>query len=79
LGDAGAKQRATLALKIRAAADARSLWELRAELMTAVSQLYGEAEGRKRLAAASAPFQGLLPQACALTSPRRRHAMQRRT
>jgi hypothetical protein len=78
LGEAGAKKRASLALMIRTAADARSLWELRSELMTVVSQLYGEAEGRRKLAAASEPFQGLLPQACALTRRGERHAMRRR-
>jgi len=78
LGDAGAKKRATLALKIRSAPDAPSLWSLRGDLMTVVSQLHGELEGRRRLAAVTAEFEGLLPVAAALTRPGRKHAMQRR-
>lgn len=77
LGDTGATKRATLALRIRAARDIHSLWNLRTDLMTATSQLYGESEARKRLATASAAFEGLLPQARPLTSRRRKHAMQR--
>jgi hypothetical protein len=77
LGEAGAKKRATLALRIRNAPDLHSLWELRPELMTIISQLYGETEGRRRLVTASAPFEGILPQARPLTSVRRKHAMQR--
>ena len=78
LGEAGARKRAALALKIRSAPDVQSLWSLRGDLMTIVSQLHGESEGRRRLAAVTAQFDGLLPVAAALTSPGRRHAMQRR-
>ncbi|MEJ6023267.1 hypothetical protein [Ramlibacter sp. PS4R-6] len=77
LGEAGSKKRPTLALKIRHAPDARGLWELRADVMTVVSQLYGEAEGRRRLARATPAFASLLPQARSLTSGKRKHAMQR--
>src|SRR5207253_11182906 len=49
LGDAGARKRATLALRIRTAPDLHSLWELRPELMMVVSQLFGESVGRKSL------------------------------
>ena len=78
LGETGSKKRATLSLKIRCAPDVQSLWALRAELMTAVSQLHGEAEARRRLAAATSAFHGLVSQAGSLTDHRRKHAMQRR-
>jgi hypothetical protein len=78
LGEAGAKKRAALALKIRAAQDVQSLWSLRSDLMTTVSQIHGESEGRRRLAAVTAQFDGLVPAAAALTSTLRKHAMQRR-
>jgi hypothetical protein len=78
LGPAGERKRATLALKIRCAPDVQSLWDLRAELMTVASQLYGEAEGRRRVAGATTAFHGLIAQAGSLTDHRRRHAIQRR-
>jgi hypothetical protein len=74
LGDAGGRKRATLQLRIRNAADVHVLWALRPEIMEAVAHLYGEAEGRKRLARATDRFEGLVP-ASALTSARRRHRM----
>lgn len=65
LGDAGRK-RASLQLRILSAADARSLWELRQEVMNAVSHMYGESEGLRRLAQVTERFEGLLPVASAL-------------
>jgi hypothetical protein len=79
LGDADAKKRQALAARIRCAPDIHSLWDLRPDVMMAVSHSHGEAEARKRLARATASFEAVLPQACALTSGRRRHAMHRRT
>ena len=79
LGDAGARKRPTLSLKLRAAPDLQALWDLRPEVMTAVSQMYGESEGMRRLAEATRHFEGLLDRAGALTSPPRGHAMHRRT
>ena len=78
LGSGGRARRSRLSLKINQADDAQGLWALRAELMTAVSQLYGESEGHARLNAVTASFQGLIPQARALTTTRRGLAMQRR-
>jgi hypothetical protein len=46
--------------------------------MTTVSQIHGESEGHRRLAAVTAHFDGLMPAAAALTSTLRKHAMQRR-
>ena len=74
LGDAGGRRRLSLLMRIQKAADARSLWELRTEVMNAVSQAYGESIGRRRLAQVTSCFEGLLPQA-ALTSSRRRNRM----
>jgi hypothetical protein len=70
LGDAAAR-RASLQLRIRTAADARALWELRQEVMNAVSHMYGESEGRRRLALVTPKFEGLLAVASA---PRRGRA-----
>lgn len=69
LGDAAAR-RATLHLRIRSAADARALWELRQDVMNAVSHMHGESEGRRRLAAVTEKFEGLLPVASATRRPR---------
>jgi hypothetical protein len=60
LGQAGARQRATLEVRIRMASNAQVLWELRPELMTIASQLHGELEGRKRLAHVTSLFESLL-------------------
>ena len=68
LGAAGARKRATLELRIRTARDAASLWELRSELMMVASQIHGELEGRKRLAAVTSLFDGLLPVASSARS-----------
>jgi hypothetical protein len=65
LGEAGDSRRATLLLRIRQAADARSLWELRPAVMQAVARMYGEWEGRRRLAQVTEKFEGLLPHASA--------------
>jgi hypothetical protein len=72
LGDAGGSKRATLELRIRQAADALSLWELRPAVMEAVARVHGEWEGRKRLAQATEKFEGLLPHA---SSARRRSGL----
>jgi hypothetical protein len=74
LGDAGGRRRLSILMRIQKAADARALWELRSEVMNAVSQADGEAEGRRRLAQVTPCFDGLLP-AASLTSARRRHRM----
>jgi hypothetical protein len=74
LGEAGGRKRATLLHRIANAPDVHSLWALRPDVMDAASRLYGEAQGRQRLARATARFEGLLPQA-ALTSSRRGHGM----
>ena len=74
LGDAGGRKRATLALRVRNAVDARTLWELRTDVMNAVAQAHGEWEGRRRLEQVTAKFEGLLPVAH-LTSVRRRTRM----
>jgi hypothetical protein len=63
LGEAGDSRRATLLLRIRQAADARSLWELRPAVMEAVARLHGEWEGRRRIAQVTEKFEGLLPHA----------------
>jgi hypothetical protein len=63
LGDAGRRKRATLGLRIQTAQDAASLWALRPDVMTVACQIYGESDARKRLAVATASFQGLVPEA----------------
>jgi hypothetical protein len=63
LAGPGDKKHATLALRIRNAPDLHSLWSIRTDLMTAACQLYGEAEGRKRLVQVTTHFEGLLPAA----------------
>lgn len=78
LGSDDTKKHMALAMKIRNARDIHALWALRPELMTAVSHAHGESEARKRLAAATVPFESVLPEAGALTRQRRGHAMQRR-
>ena len=65
LGAAGERKYATLALRIRKAGDALSLWALRPDLMTAACRLYGEAEARRRLGELSRHFEALVPGACA--------------
>ena len=68
LGDASAR-RASLRLRIQNAPDAPTLWHLRPEVMNAVAQVHGEAEGRRRVGEATGRFEGLVSEA-ALTSPR---------
>jgi hypothetical protein len=75
LGDAGGARRATLLFRIRKAADAASLWELRPAVMEAVARMHGEWEGRRRLALVTELFEGLLPQASATA----RHGLALRT
>lgn len=77
LGDSGGPRRAMLQLRIRNAPDVHTLWALRPQVMDAVSCQQGEAEGRRRLARATAKFHGLLPPA-ALTSAGAGHRMTSR-
>ena len=72
LDDVGRARNAKLVLRITAASDAHSLWALRPELMTAAARLHGEAEARRRIAAATVHFETLLP--AATESQRRRPA-----
>jgi len=65
LAGLGEKKHATLALRIRKAPDMHSLWAIRADLMTAACQLFGEGEARKRLAQVTTHFEGFMPAATA--------------
>jgi len=78
LGTAGERKFAALALRIRQAEDALSLWALRPDLMTAACRLYGEAEGRRRLADLSPHFEALVPGASGSRARGSRDALGRR-
>ena len=65
LGDAGEKKHATLALRIRKAADMHSLWAIRPDLMTAACKLFGESAAHRKLSHVTTYFEGILPAATA--------------
>jgi len=61
LGPQADRNHALLIMRIRTARDAQSLWALRPELMNAACRLFGEGEGRKRLARVTSHFESLVP------------------
>ena len=63
LGTQGERKFAALALRIRKSPDLNSLWAIRPDLLYAACRLYGEAEGRKKLAKVTGFFEGFLPAA----------------
>ncbi|WOP14037.1 hypothetical protein [Ottowia sp. SB7-C50] len=68
LGDIGASQYPHVARRIRMGADALDLWYARADLMAALAGLHGEKKARKRMAALSELFDGMLPKGMASRS-----------
>lgn len=65
LGTAGVAGMPRLAARIRYCSEPLALWELRVELMGAVSNLYGETRARQLLQDVTSCFNGVVPYACA--------------
>lgn len=61
LGTAGASTHVSLRRRISHAQDTRALWDLRGDLMAALSSSHGEVAARTTMYALSQEFQGLLP------------------
>jgi len=61
LGEEGAQRYPQVARRIRYGADAQGLWYARADLMAALSGLYGERVARTRMVSVSVLFDGMLP------------------
>jgi hypothetical protein len=61
LGTSGAATHASLGRRIRHAQDSRALWDLRGDLMAALSSSLGEVSAREKMFELSKEFQGLLP------------------
>jgi hypothetical protein len=70
LGDDGTARHSRLALKIRNCLHAHKLWDLRPDLMNAVSVMYGESSARERMEAVDAHFVGAVPAAWTIVAPR---------
>jgi hypothetical protein len=61
LGDGGPKNFPAITRRIRYANDIQALWYLRGDLMAALAAMHGEMAARKKVAAVTEMFQGLLP------------------
>jgi hypothetical protein len=61
LGEEGWRQYPHVTRRIRYADDIQALWYLRGDLMGALAAMHGEAAARRKLAAITEQFQGLLP------------------
>ena len=65
LGEAGWRHYPHVTRRIRYADDIHALWYLRGDLMGALAAMHGEAAARKKVAAITEQFQGLLPDSMA--------------
>lgn len=65
LGEAGWRQSPRVTRRIRYAGDIQSLWYLRGDLMGALAAMHGEVAARRKIAAITQRFEGLLPDSMA--------------
>jgi hypothetical protein len=65
LGEAGWREAPRVTRRIRYAGDIQSLWYLRGDLMGVLAAMHGEVAARRKIAAITQQFQGLLPDSMA--------------
>ena len=61
LGEEGCRDYPAVVRRVRFAGDAQGLWYARGDLMSAMADMYGEAEARKKMTSLNTMFHGLLP------------------
>ena len=61
LGDSAPKEFPQITRRIRYASDIQALWYLRGDLMATLAAVHGERAARKKVAAITTQFEGLLP------------------
>ena len=65
LGETGWRNAPRVTRRIRYAGDIQSLWYLRGDLMGVLAEMHGELAARRKIAAITQQFQGLLPDSMA--------------
>ncbi len=73
LGDDGVKMHPQLSRKLRYLHDAHALWYARAEMVSALSSMHGEAKAVNMVQSLTPVFKGLVPKSLMDASSRQRH------